>query len=256
MKDCNISFVEAGLLERVRYFSEYSDNGSGWCYVGKLRLADEFGMSKQGLIKAINRLIERNLLIKNDKGWLQVNLKGATKFTGQQSLPVNKVTDRGQQSLPNNILKEDNSNIDIIIDSNSKLLLGQQSLPVNKVDGQQSLPQEPKKKKKAKVTMTDDEYGRMMISKGFRCYGRFENVFMNQKQLDEAVLEHGSLVVKETIDFLSAYKEKSDEGMQLYKKDYAVMCTWAFTRTKEDLTKRGINYKDAHARELGLNKSQ
>lgn len=163
IKELNVSFVEAGLLERIRYFSEFDENGSGWCYVGKLRLADEFGMSKVGLLKAIQRLIDRNLLIKNEQGWLMVNPEGLTKFTGQLSLPVNKVSERGKLSLPNNILKDSNSNLD----SNNTLLLSkqslpqeQQSLPVKKV----SKPKKPKRTDLAKI-LTDEEFVNEMADK-------------------------------------------------------------------------------------------
>lgn len=246
MKGLKISFIEAGLIERIRYFAEFDSKGSGWCYAGKQRLSDELGLSKQGLYKIIDRLIERKLLIKNDKGWIKVNLEGVNSVDSQLSLPVNSVYSGGQLSLPNNILEEDNSNISNI-DSNSKLLLGQLSLPVNKVDSKQSLP---KKAKKEKIKMTDEEYGRMMIEKGFECYGEFGNVFLSKKNVEDAIEKVGTFVLKRTTEFLSAYKETKPDGAQHYTKDYAVMCSWAFDRVKQEMQKEGLNWREYWGREM------
>jgi len=120
IQEYDLSFFEVGLLERIRYFSEYDQNGSGWCYVGKERLSKEFGVSKPGLLKAIGRLIERNLLIRNEKGWLQVNIEGVNKVDCQLSLPVNKVSERSKLSLPNNIDNNNsNTNIDLVVNNSS-----------------------------------------------------------------------------------------------------------------------------------------
>jgi hypothetical protein len=246
MKGLKLSFIEAGLIERIRYFAEFDSKGSGWCYVGKQRLADELGLSKQGIYKVIDRLMERKLLIKNDKGWIKVSLEGVNSVDSQLSLPVNSVYSGGQLSLPNNILKEDNSNISII-DNSSKLLLGQQSLPVNKVDSKQSLPKKPKKEK---VVMTDEEYGRMMISKGFKCYGEFGNVFLSEKNVEDAIEKVGTFVLKRTTETLSAYKETKPDGAQHYTKDYAVMCSWVFGKVKLEMQKEGLNWREYWGREM------
>lgn len=254
IKELNVSFVEAGLLERIRYFSEFDENGSGWCYVGKLRLADEFGMSKVGLLKAIQRLIDRNLLIKNEQGWLMVNPEGLTKFTGQQSLPVNKVSEGGKLSLPNNILEDSNSNLDI----NNTLLLSKQSLPqVNKVDSQQSLPVKVKQKK---IKLTDEEFIQQRLDEGkkplrlIECYfvylkpdeyKKLLNRYKHKKILDEMILQY------------DAWKQNSTKGVQAYKSDYlALLKPWVFKnavefiKTQESPTVENIRKREKVAEEI------
>jgi hypothetical protein len=212
MKDLDISFVEAGLIERIRYFSDIDQNGSGWCFVGKLRLADEFGMSKVGLLKAIQRLIERNILIKNEKGWLMVNQEGLTKLTGQLSLPVNKVCDRGKQSIPNNILKEDIYNIDII-DSYSKVLLSKQSLPQSEQSLSVNKVNPPIKTKPTKSTYYPDDpfFIEQMALKGKRSCAKIGApwVFLTDQNYHELIekFKHEELV-KEMIKEYSGYKER------------------------------------------------
>jgi hypothetical protein len=235
MKELNVSFVEAGLLERIRYFSEYDENGSRWCYVGKLRLADEFGMSKVGLLKAIQRLIERNLLIKNEQGWLKVNSEGLTKFTGQLSLPVNKVSVRGKQSLPNNILEESISNID----SNSIVLLGKQSLPVNKVDSQQSLPA---KIKPAKIKLNDEEFIQQRLAEGKKPLLAIdcEYTYLTEKEYKKLLERYNhKQIVNEMILIYDSWKQNHAKGVQANKSDYRGLITgWAYERAVKVLQAR------------------
>jgi hemerythrin len=253
MKELNVSFVEAGLLERIRYFSEYDENGSGWCYVGKLRLADEFGMSKVGLLKAIQRLIERNLLIKNEQGWLMVNPEGLTKFTGQQSLPVNKVNDRSKLSLPNNILEDSNSNID----SNSTLLLSKQSLPVNKVNSQQSLPA---KVKPTKIKLTDEEFIQQRLDEGKKPLRLIECHFVYLKEIEYKKLlsryKHKKILDEMILQY-DAWKQNSTKGVQAYKSDYlALLKPWVFKnaiefiKTQESPTVDNLRKREKVAEEM------
>jgi uncharacterized protein YdaU (DUF1376 family) len=107
-----------------------------------------------------------------------------------------------------------------------------------------------KKSKRTKTTITDDEYGRMMISKGFKCYGEFGNVFLSEKNVEDAIEKVGTFVLKRTTEFLSAYKETKPEGAQHYKKDYAVMSSWAFDRVKQDMQKEGLNWREYWGREM------
>jgi hypothetical protein len=107
-----------------------------------------------------------------------------------------------------------------------------------------------KKSKRTKTTMTDEEYGRMMISKGFKCYGEFGNVFLSEKNVEDAIEKVGTFVLKRTTEFLSAYKETKPEGAQHYKKDYAVMSSWAFDRVKQDMQKEGLNWREYWGREM------
>jgi hypothetical protein len=231
MKELNVSFVEAGLLERIRYFSEYDPNGSGWCYVGKLRLADEFGMSKVGLLKAIQRLIERKLLIKNEQGWLMVNPKGLTKLTGQLSLPVNKVSVRGKQSLPNNILKEDIHNVD----SYSIMLLGKQSL----LPDEQSLPA---KIKPAKIKLTDEEFIQQRLAEGKKPLLAIdcEFTYLTEKEYRKLLERYiHKQILDEMILIYDSWKQNHRKGVQANKSDYrGLIAGWAYERAVKVLQAR------------------
>ena len=239
MKELNVSFIEAGLLERIRYFSEFDENGSGWCYVGKLRLADEFGMSKVGLLKAIQRLIDRNLLIKNGQGWLMVNSEGLTKFTGQQSLPVNKVDDRGKLSLPNNILKDniDNSNSSsLVLLGKQSLLPAEQSLPVNKV---------PAVRKKGKTYLDDASFDQLMQMQDKQQskigYGL---VYLKMSDYEKFVQEFGKEMTHEMILQLDIYKgdNKVFSGKQRYVADERAMRqSWVINNARTALQAKNSN---------------
>jgi hypothetical protein len=111
-----------------------------------------------------------------------------------------------------------------------------------------------KKSKRTKTTMTDDEYGRMKIANGFQCYGEFENVFLTDKEMNRAKEKVGTMLLKEAINQLSAWKE--DSGMPLceHVSDIAKMHKWVFDKARQVLDRQGVDYKGAHARELGFNK--
>lgn len=221
IQEYDLSFFEVGLLERIRYFSEYDQNGSGWCYVGKERLSKEFGVSKPGLLKAIGRLIERNLLIRNEKGWLQVNIEGVNKVDCQLSLPVNKVSERSKLSLPNKNIKEDISNID----NSYSILLGQQSLPpdeqsspVNKV----SKPRKPKRTELAK-RLTDEEFVEEMAKKGIMPCVKFDSPLVllsldHWDQLKKRFPVEGLLI--EMIKVYNNWKLKKG-GVKAYVNDFS-----------------------------------
>lgn len=97
-------------------------------FTGSLQyLMDWTCTSKQGVINALNKLIEKNLIIKNDVYFN--NVKFVEYYTNdfttsQQSLPPSQESRQGgQQSLPNNIEYNNNYNIDkenIIINNNIK----------------------------------------------------------------------------------------------------------------------------------------
>jgi hypothetical protein len=107
-----------------------------------------------------------------------------------------------------------------------------------------------KKSKRTKTTMTDDEYGRMMISKGFKCYGEFGNVFLSEKNVEDAIEKVGTFVLKRATESLSAYKELKPDGAQHYTKDYAVMCSWVFDKVKLEMQKEGLNWREYWGREM------
>jgi hypothetical protein len=222
----DLSFFEAGLLERIRYFSEFDQSGSGWCYVGKERLSKEFGVSKPGLLKAIGRLIERNLLIRNDKGWLRCNLEGVNKVDCKQSLPVNKVDDRGKLSLPNNILKDniDNSNSSsLVLLGKQSLLPAKQSLPVNKVstwnpnepDRMVSLPGKTKKK------LTEEQFVQVLLWEGKKPVPGFELIWLTDTEMNKLVskLDNDINLAKKAIETVYRYKVENG-GIREYVSDY------------------------------------
>jgi len=107
-----------------------------------------------------------------------------------------------------------------------------------------------KKSKRIKPKMTDDEYGRMMISKGFKCYGEFGNVFLSEKNVEDAIEKVGTFVLKRATESLSAYKELKPDGAQHYTKDYAVMCSWVFDKVKLEMQKEGLNWREYWGREM------
>jgi hypothetical protein len=107
-----------------------------------------------------------------------------------------------------------------------------------------------KKLKQKKSTMTDEEYGEMMIEKGFKRHGEFGNVYLSDKNKEDAINKVGSYVLKRAIDHLSAYKETKAEGAQTYTKDYAAMCSWVFERIKQDMQKEGLNWREYYGKEM------
>lgn len=222
----DLSFFEAGLLERIRYFSEFDQSGSGWCYTGKERLSKEFGVSKPGLLKAIGRLIERNLLIRNNKGWLRCNLEWVNKVDGKQSLPVNKVNDRSKLSLPNNILKDNTHNSDsssLIILGKQSLLPAEQSLPVNKVSTWN--PNEPERMVslpgKTKKKLTEEQFVQVLIWQGKRPFPNNELVWLTDEQfknLKERLDNDNNLALK-AIETVQRHKEENG-GIREHVNDY------------------------------------
>ena len=257
IQEYDLSFFEVGLLERIRYFSEYDQNGSGWCYVGKERLSKEFGVSKPGLLKAIGRLIERNLLIRNEKGWLQVNIEGVNKVDCQLSLPVNKVSERSKLSLPNKNIKEDISNID----NSYSILLGQQSLPPD----EQSVPvnkvSKPKKQKRTDLVkkMTDEEFISEMAKQGLmQCVGwNAPCVLLNKKQWVslKAKYKHDAILMQ-MLQIYNDWKE-SHGGVRHRVDDFAgIKQNWVFVEAMKALhwknsnTYNEIRKRDAMADEF------
>jgi hypothetical protein len=120
MKDFNISFVEAGLLERIRYFAEFDPNGSGWCYVGKERLADELGLTRKTIYNMVNSLIDRGFIEKNDKGWMKIDFEGVKNLHSVKITQSVKNLHKDCVKITHNNILEDNSNLSISNYSSSK----------------------------------------------------------------------------------------------------------------------------------------
>lgn len=87
----------------------------GWCYMTKENIAIELGLTKQGVLKMIERLIRQGFLIRNKASKF---IKTTTKWQDVYYLPV--VTN-GKQSLP-----------ELVTDGKQSLPeVGKQSLPYN-----------------------------------------------------------------------------------------------------------------------------
>lgn len=242
LQEYDLSFFEAGILERVRYFSEYDETGSGWCYVGKLRLAKEFNISKRGLDKAINRLVDGNLLIKNEKGWLQVNLPTGNKVQGAQSAPRNKVPIRGEQSAPNIILDKDISILDnsnISIDSNS---IGGTKFQKEQSSSEKKVPTKHWKK------MNPDEFMEHQLKSGKILVGEFNRVYLKPSEIEFIQNTHSKVVYNLAVELLGAYKANKEHNA--YVDDYACMVRWAIKDAKKELTERGVDFNAILFKEL------
>ena len=245
LQEYDLSFFEAGILERIRYFSEYDESGSGWCYVGKMRLAKEFNVSKRGLDKAINRLVEHNLLIKNEKGWLQVSLPIGNKVQGEQSSPRNKVPFRGEQSAPNIILDKDIHIIDnsiVSIDSNS---IGGTKFQKEQSSSEKKVPTKHWKK------MNPDEFKEHQLKSGKILVGEFNRVYLKPSEIDIIQSTHSKVVYSLAVELLGAYKANKEHNA--YVDDYACMVRWAIKDAKKDLSERGVDvnailFKEREAR--------
>jgi hypothetical protein len=111
-KENNLSCLEYVLLDMVYKLATNPDSKvKGWCYSKREYMAGEIGVSKQGLLKMIDRLIKSGFLIKDEvTRFLKTTEKwNETYFTdGKQSLPESSekskqsLPEHGKQSLPNN----------------------------------------------------------------------------------------------------------------------------------------------------------
>lgn len=107
-KGKGLSCLEYVLLDMVYCLMNNQRSAKpGWCYMSREVMANELGLSKQGLLNMLDRLIERGFLIKNE---VDKNLKVTTEFSdvyftdGKQSLPQDSqlcLLDGGKESLPN-----------------------------------------------------------------------------------------------------------------------------------------------------------
>lgn len=91
----------------------------GWCYMTKDNIASELDLTKQGILKMIDRLIDDGFLIRNETTrYLKTTQKWQEVYwtSGKQSLPDQDVFGKlssphdGKQSLPNNNTLDNNKN--------------------------------------------------------------------------------------------------------------------------------------------------
>lgn len=108
-----LSCLEYVLLDMI-YHLQVSPRSAvkDWCYMKREVMAEEIGITKQGLLNMINRLVEAGFLIKNDETkFLKTTEKWYCVYfsDGKESLPtdskqtlpsVNKVYQESKQSLP------------------------------------------------------------------------------------------------------------------------------------------------------------
>ena len=241
LQEYDLSFFEAGILERVRYFSEYDETGSGWCYVGKERLAKEFNVSRQSIIAVVDRLAKKGLFTKNQKGWIKVN-KGVKKLDCKETLHVKKLDTTCKETLHNIILNKDIHTNDIIssIDSNSvvsKNLTGKETRHVKKVDS------------KHWKKMSREEYHEYQLGLGRKPRGDAGIVYISDENIGKLVNKYGSVYLRHAIAILGAQKEK--KGYNEYGCDYSVFHKpWLHDETIKMLKIHNIDYQGAHFKEI------
>jgi len=104
----------------IFYLSSTAKSHFGWCYMTRENIAEDLGISKSGVIKMIERMIENGFLerdnltkyLKTSEMWQEVYLDNHSKKTdGVQSVPssVQSVPNLGVQSNPYNNRTDNNS---------------------------------------------------------------------------------------------------------------------------------------------------
>jgi len=117
----DVSFTEYVYLDMVHKLSY-----DRWCNKSLENCADDLGITKRGMLKMKNRLIERGLLKKNDDGYLKVTDKYIKAAVNSVPKAGNLVPKTGELSSP----KNNNRNTE-----NFKKVRGTVEKPVDKVGG-------------------------------------------------------------------------------------------------------------------------
>jgi DNA-binding MarR family transcriptional regulator len=86
LKQFNMSPAEYWYLDMVYYLSR-----DGWCYKSLENIANDMNMTKNGVVKLRDRLIEKGLVIKNRKGQVKSSVM-YNKVYLTDSQPYNLVT--------------------------------------------------------------------------------------------------------------------------------------------------------------------
>jgi len=108
------------LCDMIFYLSSTAKSHFGWCYMTRENIAEDLGISKSGVIKMIERMIEYGFLerdnltkyLKTSEMWQEVYLENHSKKTdGVQSVPssVQSVPNLGVKSNPYNNRTDNNS---------------------------------------------------------------------------------------------------------------------------------------------------
>jgi len=103
-KSNNLSCTEYVFLDMVYHLhTKPFSKVQGWCYASKELLANEIGLTKRGILKMMEKLIDLGFLERDEKTkYLRTTEAWAmVYFEGEQSTPVvNKVHSGGEQSSP------------------------------------------------------------------------------------------------------------------------------------------------------------
>ncbi len=105
-----ISALEYILCDIIHFLCTNSRNeAGGWCYQKRENMAEEIGISKQGLLDMIERMIEKGFLVKHPmtkflkttSKWDAVYIDEGGFTDGKETLPKEKKVDRvGKETLP------------------------------------------------------------------------------------------------------------------------------------------------------------
>lgn len=104
-KRLGISIAEYFYLDMVYHLSK---NEKGWCYKSLDAIGEDMGISRIGVVKLRNRLIERKLIKKNIKGYVKTTeiynkvIRGGDTTYNFVTKPYNKVYPSVKQSIPKN----------------------------------------------------------------------------------------------------------------------------------------------------------
>lgn len=212
----NLSVFEAVLIERINFFATNPDSKCpGWCYASRGTLAKELNITKRGIQKCIQRLVDAGILEISENGWMKCLI------SDEQSSPMmNKVPQSDELSSPNN-------NIDNTIHNNTNnsiVLLGEQSsLPTNNVPDEKSTkPRKPKRTELAK-RLTDEEFVQEMAKKGIMPCVKFDSPLVllsldHWEQLKKRFPVEGLLI--EMIKVYNNWKLKKG-GVKAYVNDFS-----------------------------------
>lgn len=130
-REHDLSCDEYTLCDMVFFLSRgEASQVPGWCYKSKENLANEIGISKQGVLNMIERMVLKGFIIRNDQTkylkttekWQQVYF---TDAESQQSLPPVQKQTASEKTIPETVNKVDH-------EESTNLTAGsQQTLPHN-----------------------------------------------------------------------------------------------------------------------------
>ncbi len=224
-RELDISCLEYALVDMIYHLSTKPDSAViGWCYKSKDQLALEIGITKQGLLKMIDRLILCGLLEKNaETRYLKTTEKYFGKlFTdSKQSLPKG-----GKQSLPLGVNK-----VDPIIIANNNTNYNS-SLPEEKKDEGFNLAAQEREQNPIKphemTTLTIEETKERFLNDNsiFEIFAR--GTRLERKNYEKAVgifIEHTAKKVK----YPRAYSRGTDHSEKHFLNWYVLRDLKEFT---------------------------